>query len=653
MTEDTLTLSGAFPAVQEADWLKAVEQALKGAGPERLQRRTPEGLTIRPLYREPDFPAATDPLGQPGVAPFLRGPTMRRDPYLPWDIRQIFTTPSPSVANGEILSDLKGGVSSIELRVDPTGEAGVAVHDAAGLDAALDGVLAHVAPIALDHVDGPGLKAAALLADWAGRQAAPEAARLAFNLDPLGALARTGLLEDGIDAAHRRTAALTEALALRFPNASILRVDARPVHEAGGGDAQELAALIAHGVDLLRRLADHGLPPAFAVSRLVFTLSVDANYGLGIAKLRAARRLWARCLEAMEIEPQPMVLQAVTSARMLSRYDAWVNMLRNTGACFAAAVGGADIVTVRAFNEALGTPDALGRRIARNTQIIAMEESHLGKVADPAGGAWFTETVAEEMAHAAWREFQRIEAEGGYGASLMQDAFQARIAATRAARQADIARRKIELTGISAFPLLDGIEATPERPAPAPSTADSVTDAVLRQILPALTPGDGDASMAAPLFPVRLAEPFERLRDHAEAKTARQGRRPSIFIATLGPLAEHTARADFARGFFAAGGIASVEAEAAPESHEALARAAAASGCRLAVLCGSDARYDDEAADAARALKAAGLVRLYLAGRPGDQEAALRAAGIDTFIHVGVDVVAALELAHSELEIGA
>lgn len=643
MADDILSFSGGFTTASEADWLAAVEKALNGKGAETLVKKRPGDPDIHPLYRETNFPSATDPMGQPGAAPYLRGPIAQRDAYLPWDIRQAFTHPDPAVTHEEILRDLERGVSSVELKLDCTGETGISITDGDQLATALNGVDASIAPIALDHGGGTGTSTAALLALWAEQQDKPKTLKLAFNIDPLGALQRTGQIEGGLDNAFRRCAAMTETLALRFPLSTALRVDARPVHEACGSRAQELGALIAHGVDTLRRLDALGVSPDLVAQQILFTLAVDANYGIEAAKLRAARRLWARCLEALGLEPHPMKLQAVTSARMLTRYDAWVNMLRGTGACFGAAIGGADVITVRPFNEALGVPDELGRRVARNTQIIAMEESNLGKVADPVGGAWFVETLGEDLAEAAWAEFQAIEAEGGYGASLMADAFQHRVAEVRAARMKEIAKRKVEITGVSAFPLLDEVKA-PVAEVTFAGGGDGVDASALETLLPNLAKVEAEDSLAEPFTLVRLAEPFERLRDHALKAEAKTGKRPAIFLATLGPLAEHTARADFARNFFAAGGIEAKAAPVPPEDPAGLVAAWKASGTRLAVLCGSDPRYAEKADAAAKALKEAGVQRLYLAGK-------YEAEGVDSHIHVGVDVVSALELAHAELGI--
>ncbi|MEL6567759.1 MAG: methylmalonyl-CoA mutase family protein [Pseudomonadota bacterium] len=643
--DKSLTLSDTFEPASEADWRAAVEKALKGKGIEALETRGTGGMVIRPLYRETDIASATDPLGHPGAAPFVRGGASQRDPYLPWDIRQVFTHPDAKTTNAEILRDLERGVSSIELKLDCTGESGISLCDEGDFNAALEGVRADIAPVALDHGGGTGTSAAALLALWAEGQSDAKSARLDFNIDPLGSLARLGLVEGGLDTAFKRLAALNDSLSLRFPLARTIRIDARMVREAGGLVGQELAAGIASGVDTLRRLVRLGVPADRVVPRMVFAFATSANYGLEIAKLRAARLLWARCLEALGVDPQPMVIQACTANIMLTRYDPWVNMLRGSAACFAGGIGGADMVSVTPFNAPLGVPDELGRRVARNTQIIAQEESHLGKVADPAGGAWFTEKLTQELAEAAWPIFQEIESEGGYGESLMADAFQGRVAQYRANRMKEIATRKAPITGVSEFPILDEIAAPTTHPV-FNNPRDGISDAGLKAMVPGYKAEGGDDSEAEPFWPIRVAEPFERLRDHADARAARTGKRPAIFLATLGPLAEHTARVDYARNFFAAGGIEAKAAPFPPEDVAGLVAAWKASGCALAVLCGSDRRYGDEVGHAAKALKEAGVQRLYLAGRHKTED-------LDTLIHIGVDVVATLELAHAELGIGA
>ncbi len=634
MPDDILSLNAAFPEATEADWLREVEKALKGKPVDSLVRKTADGIGIRPLYRESDFHGATDPLGTPGVAPFLRGPTAAPDKWLPWDIRQSFTHPSPAETNTEILRDLERGVASVELHADGTGANGVQLCTAEDFSTALAGVDASMAAVALNSVSGMGARVAALLGQWGQGQTNAAKLKLDFNMNPLGALGRNGKIEGGLDAAFGKTGALGAVMAKAFPEANLFRMNSALVHEAGGSEAQELGAMIASAIDTLRRL-DGTLDAKVAAGRMIFSVALDANYGIGIAKLRAARRLWARCLDALALPSAPMKLQGISSARMLTKYDPWTNMLRGTAAAFAGAVGGADIVTVRAFNEALGLPEELGRRIARNTQIIAMEESQLGRVADATGGAWFTETLANDLAKAAWAEFQQIEREGGFAASLISGAFQARVAAVRETRAREIAKRKIPITGVSEYPALEEI-AAPVAEVARPK-ARSVSDAALKAFVPG-TPKPGADAVAEALLPIRLAAPFEALRDAA----AKAGKPPAIFLATLGSLAEFTARADFARNLFAAGGIVSMEPPVPPKTISELAAAFKASGARLAVLCSTDKMYEAEAASAAEALKKAGAQRVWLAGKH-------EGPGIDENIFAGADVVHLLTLAHAEL----
>lgn len=642
MADGMLSLSSRFDEATEADWLAAVGKALKGGGIERITRQTRDGLKIHPLYRETDFASGDDLRGAPGEAPFLRGGSSEPDKYLPWDIRQSFSHPDPVVTNQEIMRDLERGVTSIHLGIECSGKRGCIITNVEQLNTALNGIRADIAAISLGHRGaGSGASAAALLALWADRQEDPSAQKLAFNISPIRQLSFTGKIGGGIDAAMAKTAALVKRLATKFPASKSLAVDGQSAHEAGASEAQELGILIADAVDTLRRLDAASLPAAEAASQLVFKIAVDANYGIGIAKLRAARRLWARVQDAMDLTPVPMEIHAVTSARMLTRYDAWVNILRGTAACFAAATGGADVITVRAFNESFSVPEELGRRIGRNTQIMAMEESGLGRIADPSGGAWFTETLAEDLAQGAWAEFQQIEAEGGLVESLVAGKVQARIAEKRAALMKDVARRKTPVTGVSEFPLLEEI-AAPVADISSPPPGDGVDPIGLTTLLPDYEDNRGADTIAEPLTWISIAEPFETLRDRSEDHMARTGARPSIFLATIGPLTEHTARADFARNFFATGGIEAKAAPVPPKSTSELAAAFKGSGCKIAVLCGADKRYVEEAAEAAGALKTAGAVALWLAGKH-------EADGIDRHVFMGCDVVHELTVALAEL----
>ena len=662
---DDLPLSAEFGSADEARWLALAEKALDGAPMSRLTTKTEHGVPVKPLYRAPDW--AADASGMPGIAPFIRGGRATNDAYLPWDIRQVVAHPDPALAADQVMEALEGGVSSIELRVDAAGDHGVVARSAVDIQKVLNEVKLDLAPVALEATGASttqGVELAALLAAAVGARAATTA-QVAFNVDPIGALARTGALPASVEEEIAQAASFARDVAAEFPQATYLRADARPVHEAGGTEVQELAYLVGAGAEYVRALMTAGLSADQACSAILFTVSVGADYQVEMSKLRAARRMWGRVAEAFGASGAGMKLQAVTSRRMLTRRDPWVNILRNTAACFAAGVGGADIVTVRAFTDAMGLPGKLARRLARNTQVIAQEECSLGKVVDAPGGAWAMEKLGEDLAIAAWALFQQVEREGGLAKALVAGGFQTGVAEARGARIKAVAKRKELVTGVTDFPLLQeevpsvevvNLPAIVRRAAEASGRAPAARSwfslkgaAQDRATLADLSrTADDDGAEAEPLWPIRLAEPFERLRDLADQRTA-AGRAPKIFLAALGPMAEHTARLQYATNFFAAGGIGAV-----PSVGDAIwhAQAVTTSGCSLACICGSDKRYATDAVEAAKALKRAGVTRLYLAGKPGELEAALREAGVDEFIHVGVDVLASLELAHADLGLG-
>jgi methylmalonyl-CoA mutase len=413
--------------------------------------------------------------------------------------------------------------------------------------------------------------------------------------------------------------------------------DGRPVHDAGGSEAQELAFTLAVAVAYLRALEAGGIALDVARAALSFRLCADADQFLTMAKFRALRLLWARIEQACGLAPKPIFIAAETAWRMLTQRDAYVNMLRATIATFSAGLGGANAITVLPHTLALGLPDGFARRAARNTQLVLLEESNLAKVSDPAAGSGGIETLTQQLCEAAWQLFQEIEKAGGAFAALEQGLIQRKVAATRTVRETNIARRKEVLTGASKFPNLHE------------------TDVAVLDAKPvALAPNGKAAITFDALPPMRLAAPFERLRNKSDDMLKRTGARPRVFLANLGTPADFTARASFAKSFFETGGIEAVEpapAASPPAIGEmkdfaSLAAAFRASGAALACLCSSDSIYAGQALAAAKALQAAGAKHIYLAGRPGEQEATLRAAGVDDFIFAGGDALATLQEAY-------
>lgn len=611
MTDETPHLGE--PA-DEAAWRALVEQGLKGAPWSRLVGRTADGIEIPPLYRESDIATATDISGAPGAAPFVRGAGDGA-----WTIRQTYEHPDPVQTNDEILADLQGGVAAIELAIDPTGARGVAIRNARDLDIALAGVITDIAPVSLDAQAsaGPGWFPE-LHENLAARLKGASGSGFGFNLDPIGRLLRFGEALPDTKEFKRLLSYMFEVA----PDARALRVDARPVHEAGGTEAQEIAVALASGIEYLR-WTDKALNIEDTASVTGFALSVGPDVLIETAKLRALRLCWARVLEASGVSPENRAahIHAFTSRRMMTRHDAQTNILRVTTAAFAAVIGGADDITTYPFTDALGLPTPFARRVARNTQHVLLEECRLGHVADPAGGAWFVEKLTRDIAAKAWEIMQSIEAEGGIVAAVQSGSLQKRIADARSARQKLIATRRETITGVSDFPQLG---------APTPEFV-------------ARAPADNSKAMLAPL---RWAQPFEALRARAEAAG-----NPGVFFANMASLAEFGPRAQFARNFLAAGGIESIGPEEAYAAMDALVDACRGAKARVALIAGADASYAEYAENCAQRLKAAGVHWVALAGKPGDAEAKYRAAGVDQFIYVGVDVLGELKTLQAALGI--
>ncbi len=565
VSDAVMSLAADFDPAGRDQWMELVEQVLRGAPfDKKLVHKTYDGVDIQPLYTGDDHAGDTS---LPGAAPFTRG---SRAAGGAWQVRQAHCR---ATGNRAALDDLSGGADAIELHID--GETSFEE-----LDDLLDGIPATV-PIML----APGSEAAIwhLVDLWDSRGVAREKALGGFGMDP-------------------RDPAVAEAVAntlnLNYSNVLVSVVNGARLADQGATEAQELAGSLADGVAYLRACEQAGIELAPAADRLEFRYAAGVDQFLTMAKLRAARRLWARVTEACGVEPAAQRQHAVTAGAMMTRRDPWVNMIRTTVACFAAAAGGADAITVSPYDSAIGVPDPLGLRIARNTQLLLREESHIDQVIDPSGGAYYIESLTDALASEAWGLFQELES----GASLSE-----RIDAAHEARSRDVATRRLPLTGVSEFPDLD--EPAVDRPLVVP-------DPALR----------------------RLADPFEALRDAAEASPSC----PTAFLASLGSISVHTARTAFSANLLAAGGISAVGGDGYDTPAEA-ASAWKASGTPIAVMCSSDDLYEEHAVAAVAALREAGCGYVLLAGRPDDRW------GADGYIFMGCDALAALRAIHERL----
>jgi methylmalonyl-CoA mutase len=560
------------------------------AEPERLlDTPTYEGFAIRPLYTSLD---ELPEQALPGHWPYVRGGDALRDVKSGWKVAEAFPfVPGAAVdvVNGAVLLALTEGVSALILRV---GESGV---PAADLDRLLEGVFVDLVPVVLDAGTDHGAAAEAMLA-LLGDLDADQRSRLSVDLgaDPLTA-----------PLSRRPAPNITDVVAVAAKvtgyhgGVRAITVDGPAFHDLGASASWELAGSVAAAVAYLRALGDGGIGVADALGQISFRFSADDDQFMTIAKLRAARRLWARVAEVVgEPESGAARVHAVTSLPMMAQRDPWVNMLRTTLAAFAAGAGCADTVQVHPFDVAIpggfpGSAASFARRIARNSQLLLLEESHIGRVLDPAGGSWFVEDLTKSLAEEAWKHFQDIESRGGFEAARGYVVGQIQQVADR--RTDDIAHRRKALTGVNEYPNLA------ESPLPQGDSVEAV---------------------------VRYAADFEGLRNRSDIFLEKNGSRPKALLMPLGPLAEHNVRTTFAANLLASGGIEAVTQD--PEN----------SGADVAVICGTDVRYATEAAPAVEAVRRAGVSHVLLAGP--EKAVAEADSKPDDYLTAKIDAVTAL-----------
>lgn len=608
------TLSAAL-----AQWRKTVESELKGVPFEKkLVTRTPEGTALQPLYTRLDLAGVPD-LGQaPGVAPFLRGTSANSAAGRTWEYCQEIPAATPAEFNAALLTALMGGQNSVSL---PAELVRGGVDD---IVQALDKVAIDCVPVHLDT----GAVARPLASQYlaaAERRAIPAGILTgSITADPLAEWVKNGRLATPLAKQLDALAEWTSAAAVTAPSLRTVGVSTVAWSDAGATATQELAFALAAGVEYLRELARRDVAVATTAARTRFSFAVGAQFFPEIAKFRAFRLLWARAMTAfgaVEVA-KDVVVHARTGTWNKTLHDLHVNMLRVTTEACSAVLGGVDSLHVSPFDEVCGTSDEISQRIARNVHTLLAEEFHFTDTADAAGGSWYVEKLTDDFARRAWKLFQEIEALGGYAAALRAGMPQKLVSAAAAEKDDAISKRRMGLIGTNLFPNL-----REKPPVVKKAAAKSAADAVVY---------DQIITVKAR----RAAEGFEELRRASDGFAQRTGARPKVFVAKIGPVKQHKARADFTAGFFAVGGF-EMTGKTAFDSAEAAAQAAAASGAPIAVLCSTDETYPELVPAFGKALKAAKPeVAFVLAGLPADAAltAAFREAGVDEFIHVRANV---------------
>ncbi len=621
-----LALASMFEPGNRSQWLEAVADGLRRSGrldeaapasaaEQVLATRTYDGIDLQPLYTAADEgadwnagdgadqdagqQAGEDPVPGPDTYPPIQDDRPAGRTASGWDIRQQHAHPDPAISQAAVMADLENGVTSLWLVL---GDGGIPLGS---LEQVLQGVYLDLAPIVLDAGPETGAAANEFFALIERRRTDKHQVRGNLGADPVGTRARWGLGADW--PALNLVTSLAQRCLREHSGVRAITVDAQPYHQAGGSDAEELGISIATGLAYLRELTGAGLNIDQALSQFEFRYAVSADQFATIAKLRAARQLWARVAQVCGAGPQHRGQRqhAVTSPAMMTKRDPWVNLLRTTLACFSAGTAGADAITVHPFDSAIALPGDFSRRIARNTSSLLILESNVARVIDPARGSWYVERRTAQLAQAAWRWFIEIEQAGGLIRALDGGLIEQRLAATWDERRAALATRRDVVTGVSVFPGADD-----------PS--------VIRDPAPASPAGSG----ALPRH--RYAEDYETLQDAADARTQATGTRPAVYIAVIGPASAATARATFAANLFRAGGFATPVGP--PEGF-------AASPAQFACLAGHDPSDAESTSEMARKLKEAGAQRVWLTHRPAEL------AGIDGYVYEGCDVVALLQSA--------
>lgn len=685
-------LLSEFSPTPYEDWRKEAEAQLKGVPFEKkLMTRTYEDIALQPLYRKEDLEGVPYLDTMPGFAPYLRG--SQADVTTSWKIAQEIPYSTAEDFNQAVRYDLERGQNTVtllfdkatllgldpdEAEVGDVGKGGLSVSTVDDLAKALEGIDLENTPLYV-QASSAALPTTALLLALARRQG-KSAANIqgCIEMDPLGTLAQEGSYPRSVAGGYDLMAQLIKWAKANAPKLQTITVHGQPYSNSGASAVQELAFVLATAVEYLREMQARGLSVDDVAPRTRVSLSSGSNYFMEVAKIRAARLVWAKVIKAFggNEASQKLTVHVRTASWNKTVYDPYVNMLRTTTEAFAGAVGGCDSMHVGQFDEAIRLPDEFARRIARNTHIILQEESHLMRVIDPAGGSWYVESITNEVARKAWSLFQEVEKKGGMLKALQAGFPQADITKTADRRAENIATRKDVFVGTNKYANLQEKPVPPHAPdyealhkkrakyvadyrtsqnsdtstgilskltqvleAGDDALVDTCIEAVLAgatlgELARTLRHGDDTKDTVEPLRIHRVTEIFEELRQVSEAYKTKTGHRPQVFLANMGPIPQHKPRADFSTDFFQIGGFDVLTNDGFATPEEA-AQAALDSGAGVVVICSTDATYPEYVPPITKTIKdSKPETTVIIAGYPKDQIESHKAAGVDEFIHV-------------------
>ena len=658
------------------EWKEESVKLLKGAPfDKKMYSKTPEGIVLKPIYNKEDV---NFEISLPGYDDYVRGVSAEGNKGSPWKIDQQIYASTPREFNKLALDALNKGQTALEIRLDcpssrgvdadeseagRVGKCGLSVSVKKDFDEALKGIETDCVEINISTASRAAGVAAILYASQKGKKLSG-----GIRFDPIGILAERGKLDRKLECAFDEMFALASYNAKNMPSFGAIGVDAMPYSSAGASAVEELGAAMATAAAYLREMLARGMSIDETAPLVRFRLSLDSNFFMTIAKLRAARVLWAKIVEAFggSEESRKIRVNAKTSVYNKTVYDPYVNMLRTATEAFSGVIGGCDSMTVSPFDEIVRKPDEFSTRIARNQQIILQEECNLADVIDPAGGSYFVETLTKELAGKAWEFFVKIEAAGGIVKALESGMVQDAVAATAAGKKKLIDTRRSSVVGTNNYanlgekllekPACECEKIFKERAAEVSAAKSGAKvdlgsakgAGAIEKLVEAACEGAGISALSKslchcgsaetsvkPLEIRRAVEHFEALRKASADFKEKTGSGPKIFLATMGPLVQHKIRADFIRGFFQVGGFDVIYPNGFQTPEDA-AKAFAESGAKYAVICSTDDTYPELVPPVAKAIKAAkaGSVVL-LAGIPNpDFEQSYKDAGLDGSISI-------------------
>lgn len=609
MAENKEKLFDMFPGVSYEEWRAKVEADLKGADfNKKLVWRTNEGFNVEPMYRAEDIAELKTTDSLPGEFPYVRGTRANNE----WLTRQDIIADTPQQANEIALDVLNKGVTSLGFTVeDPTPET---------IEVLLKGIYLDCVEINFTSCVGKSVELAKNLVAYLKAHGAEATFKGSIDYNPCRPAFRHGkqMPEWTIDKAKELMEACKDVPGLKF-----LAVNTCALCNSGAFIYQELGYALAWGAQWMTSLTDAGFTADEVAARIKFNMGVSSNYFMELAKFRAARMLWAQIVEQYKpasLDAAKMYVNAITSKFNQTIYDAYVNLLRSQTEAMSAALAGVDTITVTPFDTPYKTPDAFSERLARNQQLLLREESHLDKVVDPAGGSYYVETLTMAIANEAWKLFLSVEEDGGFFAQVNEGKVQKAVNESGSKRHTDVARRKEILLGTNQYPNIN----------------EKALDKIEKdECACSCGCSHGDAAEGTALAAKRAATDFEALR----LATERSGKRPKVFMLTIGNLAMRLARAQFSTNFFGCAGYEIIDNLGFKTVEEGI-NAAIEKGADVVVLCSSDDEYATYAPEAFKLLD--GRAEFVVAGAPACMDE-LKAQGINDYVHVRCNVLDTLK----------